>query len=52
MPFDMKTSSLTFDRLIHQVLGDLPHVATYFADVIIFSDTFNEHLNHLREVNL
>lgn len=52
MQFGMKTSSLTFDTLIYQVLGDLPHVVTYFADVIIFSDTFNVHLNHLREVNL
>jgi hypothetical protein len=42
MQFGMKTSSLTFDTLIYQVLGDLPHVVTYFADVIIFSDTFRK----------
>jgi hypothetical protein len=46
----MKTSPSTFASLIDKVVGDLQNVVTYFDDFIIFSDTFDERLNHLRNV--
>ena len=50
MPFGMKTAPSTFARFIDKVVEDLQNVVTYFDDLIIFSDTFDEHLNHLRNI--
>ena len=35
---------------MHSVLGDLKFCLTYLDDIIIFSVTWREHLQHLREV--
>ena len=32
------------------VLGDLPYVRVYIEDIIIFSDSYTEHVVHVAEV--
>ena len=44
MPFGMKTSQATFQRFINMCLGDLEGVELYVDDIVIFSDTWEEHL--------
>ena len=60
MPFGMTSAPATFQRMIQQVLSGLEQFSGAFLDdVIIYSDTFENHLQHveavfqrLRNVNL
>lgn len=52
MPFGLHNAPATWQRLIDRVLGpDLePHVFVYLDDVVIVTQTFEEHLRMLDEV--
>jgi len=52
MPFGLHSAPATFQRLLDTILGPElePHVFIYLDDVIIVSETFDEHLQHLAEV--
>ena len=43
MPFGMKNSPASFQRLINKVIADLEGCEAYIDDVIIYSDTWEEH---------
>ncbi|UYV83545.1 hypothetical protein LAZ67_23001432 [Cordylochernes scorpioides] len=51
LPFGLKTSPQIYERAISQVLQrhGLDSVAHYFDDFIIYSNTLEEHQNHLRQ---
>ncbi|UYV65154.1 hypothetical protein LAZ67_3003351 [Cordylochernes scorpioides] len=51
LPFGLKTSPQIYERAISQVLQrhGLDCVAHYFDDFIIYSNTLEEHQNHLRQ---
>ena len=49
MPFGMKNSPASFQRLINKVIVDLEGCEAYIDDVIIYSDTWEEHLKIIRE---
>ena len=48
MPFGMKNSPATFQRLINKVISGLENCEAYIDDVIIYSDTFEDHLQRIR----
>ena len=50
MPFGMRNSpaTCTFQRLVNKVISGLDGVAAYTGDVIIYSDTLEEHLRLIR----
>jgi len=50
MPFGLRNSAQTFQRMMDEVLRGLPHVFVYIDDLLIASRTREEHLVHLREV--
>lgn len=50
MPFGMKTSPATFIRLMDKVLHDEKNVVTYFDDIVIFSDSWESHLEDIENV--
>ena len=52
MPFGATNAPATFQRLMHDCLGDLNMnwCIVYLDDIIIFSDTKEEHLKRLEEV--
>jgi len=52
MPFGLKNAPALFQRLMNYVLQDYldDFVAVYIDDIIIYSKTFEEHLEHLRKV--
>ena len=47
-PFGMKNSPATFQRLTNSVIADLDDCEAYIDDVIIFSDTWEDHLRIIR----
>src|SRR6266540_5766548 len=52
MPFGLKGVPATFQRLMTKVLGPYLYefVMVYLNDIIIFSQTMDEHLQHMRKV--
>ena len=48
MPFGMKTSAATFLRMMDKLLAPLNNVISYFDDIVVFSDTWQEHVQHLK----
>lgn len=48
MPFGMKNSPATFQRLMNSVLAGLDNCDAYIDDAIIPSDDFDEHLQAIR----
>ena len=52
MPFGLCNAPATFERLMEFVLAGLQwsKCLVYLDDIIVYSKTFEEHLQHLREV--
>ena len=50
MPFGLKNAGSQFQRNIHLILHDFQFMFVYMDDLIIYSRTFKEHLNHLKLV--
>ena len=51
MPFGLQGAPATFQRLMDHVLRDLSDcMAAYLDDIVIFSQTWEEHMVHLQQV--
>ena len=50
MPFGTENSKATFQRLMDLCFKDLEGVEVYVDDIVIFSDTWEEHLKRLEQV--
>lgn len=47
MPFGLRNAPSTFQRFMHAVLSNLPFCTVYLDDILVFSDSPEEHINHL-----
>ena len=56
MPFGLCNAPATFQRLIQQVLSgmgdDNPFCCAYINDILVFSDSLEQHVQHLQQVFL
>lgn len=50
MPFGMKGTPATFQRLITNILSGLERVVAYLDDLIIFTDSWRDHIGVLNQV--
>jgi hypothetical protein len=50
MPFGLSAAPQTFQRLMNDVLRHLPFAACYLDDIVIFSASLEEHIQHLEAV--
>src|SRR6266498_789673 len=52
MPFGLTNVPATFQRLMNFILHDYLNdfVVVYLDDILVCSDTFDEHINHLRKI--
>ena len=51
MPFGLRNAPATFQRLVQKVLLGLDALsAAYLDDIIIFSNSWHEHLCHIKDV--
>ena len=48
MPFDMKNATATFQRLINFLTSDLEGCEGYINDIVVYSDTWKQHVQRLR----
>ena len=49
MPFGMKNSQATFQRMMNRCLRDLPNVIAYVDDIVIYDTTWVGHKKSLRD---
>ena len=49
-PFGLKNAGQDFQRMMDEIMVDIPHVFVYIDDILIASTTPNEHLEDLRRV--
>lgn len=50
MPFGLRNAPATFQRLMNRVVGGLDGCAVYLDDLVVYSDTWEEHLSRVRSV--
>ena len=50
MPFGLKNSGCTFQRLMDRILGHLPFCFVYIDDILVASDTPEQHMEDLKNV--
>ncbi len=51
MPFGLKSAPTTFQRLMDKILNQChPYLSSYIDDIIKFSKSWQEHLEHIRRV--
>lgn len=50
MPFGLVTAPATFSRLMPKVLFEMENVDNFIDDIIIFTQTFEQHLERLEEL--
>ena len=50
MPFGLRNSAASFNRLMRMVLGNLDSVGRFVDDICIFTDTWEEHISLMRKV--
>ena len=48
MPFGMKTSPATFQRLINTIVAGIEHCDAYIDDAIMYNDEWNHHLGTIK----
>ena len=49
-PFGLKNAGQDFQRLMDEILGDIPRVFVYIDDILIASDSMEQHLQDLDTV--
>ena len=49
-PFGLKNAGQDFQRMMDEILGDLPFCFVYLDDILIFSKNRKQHLEHLKQV--
>ena len=47
MSFGLRNAPVTFQRLMNLVVGGLEGCAVYLDDVVIFSDTWDDHVQRI-----
>ena len=50
MPFGLKNSAATFNRLTRKVLGHMEGAGSFVDNICVFTDSWNEHVQVLEEV--
>lgn len=50
MPFGLVTAPATFSRLVRKVLFEMKNVDNCIDDIIVFTQTFEQHLKRLEEL--
>ena len=50
MPFGLKNAAQAFQRLMDSIFGDIPYAFVYLDDILVASQTRQEHFAHLRQV--
>ena len=49
-PFGLKNAGQDFQRMMDAILGDLPYVFVYIDDLLVASNSAEEHMDHLDTV--
>lgn len=48
MPFGLRNAPATFQRLMTRVLGDMEGCTVCLDDMVVFSNSWSQHVEHIR----
>ena len=49
-PFGLKNAGQDFQRMMDAILGDIPFCFVYLDDILVFSNSPEEHMRHLKQI--
>lgn len=49
-PFGIKSMTAQFQRVMEKIFGELPFMAVYVYDIVIFSEKKDSHIKHVLRV--
>uniref|UniRef100_A0A1A8I1B8 Gypsy retrotransposon integrase-like protein 1 n=1 Tax=Nothobranchius kuhntae TaxID=321403 RepID=A0A1A8I1B8_NOTKU len=50
LPFGLRNAPATFQRLVNQVLSDIPHCSAYLDDIVVYTNSWDLHIQILERV--
>ena len=50
MPFGMKNAPATYQQMVNTVLSRVQGCGAYIDDLVLYSDSWNQHLEQLRSL--
>ena len=50
LPFGMENAPATFQRLMNERIAGLENVYVYIDDLVVYSDTWEDHVSHTRSL--
>ena len=50
LPFGLRNAGNTFQRMMDQILFNLPYCFVYIDDILVFSPNLSSHVQHLQDV--
>ena len=52
LPFDLRNTGNTFQRMMNSILSDLPYCFPFVDNILVFSTSLEQHVDHLHQVLL
>ena len=52
MPFGLRNSKSTFQRFMNNMFMDMSHIFVYIDDILVFSESVEQHYKDLKKVLL
>lgn len=50
LPFGLRNAGQTFQRMMDEILGDIPYAFVYVDDILVFSPNLQSHVKHLHSI--
>ena len=50
LPLGLRNTGNTFQRMMDQIIGNLPYCFVYIDDILVFTPNLSSHVQHLHDI--